>query len=91
MSQMVKQVSHIRQQFQMNKMLRRELHLIRNALASDWIDMCRSLGHLIQQQSSGIGYSDSCRLVAGGFSFCIRLWWYYEWPDEIQSSTLKYK
>jgi len=29
---------------------------------------------------------DSC----GGFSLCMKLWWYIEWPEEVRKRTFKY-
>ena len=52
--------------------------------------MCRPLGHMIPRDPSGVGYSDSCLHAAGGFSYDMGFWWYFEWPQSIQACTLKF-
>ena len=76
--------------FGFNYTLHRELRLVLRALESDWIDMCRPLGHMIPRDPSGVGYSDSCLHAAGGFSYDMGFWWYFEWPQSIQACTLKF-
>ena len=70
--------------------MRREINLIHDALSCDRIDMWRPIGHLIKRSPSAIGDSDSSLHAAGGFSLDMGYWWYWEWPEEIQNSTLKF-
>ena len=50
----------------------------------------RPIGRLIKRRPSAIGYSDSCLHAAGGYSLDLGFWWYIEWPQAIQQSTLKF-
>ena len=52
--------------------------------------MWRPIGHLIKRSPSGMGDSDSSLHAAGGFSLDMGFWWYWEWPEEIKNSTLKF-
>lgn len=76
--------------FRINRTLRAELQLIRRALTADWVDMWRPIAHMVPRDPSGVGYSDSCLHAAGGFSFDMKFWWYYEWPQEVQKHTLRF-
>lgn len=83
-----KAVQKSRLPINMNKTLWQELRLIEQALSADWINKSRPIGHMIHRAPSGVGYSDSCLRAAGGFSICMKFWWYIEWPDHIQKRTL---
>ena len=74
----------------MNRTLRREIRLIHDALASDWIDPWRPIGHMIPRDPSGSAWSDSSLHAAGGFSYELGFWWYIEWPEAIKQRTLKH-
>ena len=52
--------------------------------------MWRPIGHLITRSPSATGWSDSCLHAAGGYSLNMGFWWYMEWPQNIQQSTLKF-
>jgi hypothetical protein len=77
-----------RELFFINRTLRLELDLIRNALSSTWIDMCRPIAHFVDRDPSGIAWSDSSLDAAGGYSISMKFWWYIEWPQEIKQFTL---
>ena len=51
--------------------------------------MARPIGHMIPRQTRGTGWGDSCLHAAGGFSFNMHFWWYFEWPTKIRARTLK--
>jgi hypothetical protein len=79
-----------RELFFINRTLRLELDLIRKALSSPWIDMCRPIAHLVDRDPSGIAWSDSSLDAAGGYSINMKFWWYIEWPQEIKQFTLRF-
>ena len=69
MSTTVKKLHHTRLMFKFNENLCRELKRILKALSSPWINMWRSIGHLVDHTPSGLGCSDSYLHAASGFSF----------------------
>ena len=89
-SNAAKKVHHSRTKFFITRDMRREITLVYKALSSPWINMWRPIGHLIKRRPSAIGYSDSCLHAAGGYSLDLGFWWYIEWPQAIQQSTLKF-
>ena len=89
-SQTARQVHKSQKRYRINHTLRRELRLIYRALTSDWIDMWDPIGHKIPRDPTGKAWSDSCLRAAGGYSYHMKFWWYIEWPEHIQKSTLIY-
>ena len=83
-------IHHSRKGFPMNRTLRREIRLIRDALSSNWIDPWRPIGHRIPRDPSGSAWSDSSLDAAGGFSYELGFWWYLKWPENIRQHTLKF-
>ncbi len=90
LSKTAKAVHQSRKEITFNATLRKELKMIQEALSSDWIDLERPIGHMVQRTPTGIGHSDSCLHAAGGFSIEMGFWWYIEWPQNIQKRTLRF-
>lgn len=90
LSTTAKKVHHSNSPVRINKSLKRELRLIRLALASEWVSMSRPIGHFVPREPSGTGWADSCLLAAGGFSIDMGFWWYIEWPEEVRALTLRF-
>ena len=90
-SQAAKMVHRNKKRFYINPTLRLELDIILDALTAPWIDMHRPIGHMVpSRDAQGSAYSDSSLCAAGGYSFKLRFWWYFEWPEEVQRLTLRY-
>ena len=52
--------------------------------------MKRPIGHFVNRDPSGTGWSDSCLDAAGGFSTDLGFWWYIEWPEKVRKATLRF-
>ena len=75
---------------QFNKTLRHELRIVEKTLSDPSISLARPIGHVVKRTPSAIAHSDSCLSAAGGFSIEMGFYWYIEWPESIQSCTLRY-
>ena len=73
-----------------NRTLRAELGLIRDALNDPTIPTSSPISHLIDRTPLGTAFSDSSLLAAGGYSSDLQFWWFLEWPASVRSRTLKY-
>ena len=82
-SNTAKKVHYSRMRFLITKSMRLKITLVYKALPSPWICMWIPMGHLISPSSSGVGYSDSCLHVAGGYILDLGFWWYIEWSLNI--------
>ena len=73
-----------------NKTLRRELHLIRRVLKDDSISKNTPISHLIPRVPIAVAYGDSSLHAAGGFCPILGFWWYIEWPTTVRRRTLRF-
>ena len=48
------------------------------------------IAHWVPRDPDFSGRGDACLEGAGGYSLNLGFWWFFEWPDEIKSKTLKY-
>ena len=78
--------------FVINKTLCWELQIIRDALSAPWVNMHRTIGHMVPSwDAQGKAWRDSSLRAAGGYSTDLGFWWYFEWPEEVQRLTLCFK
>ena len=73
-----------------NRTLRAELGLIRDALNDPTIPTSSPISHLIDRMPLGTAFSDSSLVAAGGYSSDLHFWWFLEWPPSVRHRTLKY-
>jgi hypothetical protein len=67
-----------------------ELHIIRTALLDPTIHKWAPIAHLIDRTPDVNHAGDSSLDAMGGFSIEMKLWWYYEWPQEVRRHTLRF-
>jgi hypothetical protein len=85
-----KKVHHSKRIYPFNKMLRKELKLILQAITDPAIPKAIPISHLIERAFLASAFSDSSLLAMGGFCPELKVWWYFEWPESICHRTLKY-
>ena len=74
-----------------SKELRDELdfitHIVRNPTLFKWEG---PIAHLVPRTPDYSSWGDASLYAGGGFSLDLGFWWYINWPQEIQSRTIKY-
>ena len=85
-----KAVHHHKACYHFNSTLREEIKIILAALSSSWVPKKRPIAHLIPRDPNGTTDSDSSLDAAGGYSFDMFYWWYFEWPPTVKKFTRKY-
>ena len=48
------------------------------------------IAHIIPHDPTFQAWGDSSLFTAGGLSFDLKIWWYMEWPEEIQQRNIKH-
>jgi hypothetical protein len=81
---------HQKNKYNINRTLRKELAIIRTALADKNIKKSSPIAHLIPRIPFSVPCCDSCLHAAGGYCPTLKFWWYIEWSDDIKLRTLKY-
>jgi hypothetical protein len=66
-----------------------ELKIINTALRDESILKSTPIAHLIKRSHNFIAFGDSSLDAMGGYSFSMKYWWYYAWPQEIRNRTIK--
>jgi hypothetical protein len=90
LSHTAKAVHSHKKSYHFNSTLKEEIKIILAALSSSWVPTKRPIAHLIPRDPNGTSDSDSSLDAAGGFSFDMFYWWYFEWPPAVRQFTLKY-
>jgi hypothetical protein len=87
-SETAKRVHHKRTRYNINTSLRKELRIVRTALADPSISKGSPISHLIPRVPISTPCCDSCLHAAGGYSTELKFWWYLEWSPDVQRRTL---
>ena len=89
-AEMARKVHNLDKVHFINKTLRAELDLIRQALSSNEISKATPIAHLIPDLIDAYAFGDSSLDAAGGWSIQMKFLWWIEWPDHIKSRTLRF-
>jgi hypothetical protein len=89
-SETAKIIHHKKTQYNINTSLRKELNIVRQALADPTIRKGSSISHLIPRTPLSVPCCDSSLHAAGGFSTELGFWWYIEWSPAVQQRSLRY-
>jgi hypothetical protein len=84
-------VHHNPQRYHINRTLRAELGLIRDALALPPSFHACPIAHLVPRTPIACVRGDASLAAAGGYSADLGFWWHIEWPPDIRARTLRHK
>ena len=73
-----------------NKSLREELNLLIDIITNPKVQWSIPIAHLITRTPDFQAWGDASLSASGGFSIDLGFYWYFQWPQSIQSKTLKF-